>query len=227
MRAILVDWLVEVAEEYKLCADTLYQAVNYVDRFLSLHVAQRSQLQLIGVTCMWIAAKYEEIYPPNVSDFCYITDNTYTRQQMIAMEELVLKTLSYELCVPTPKIFLRRLLQVCNPDEHLHFLSNYLTELALLDYNMLNFLPSVVAASGVFLANAMLKRPAWNGNLRHFSAYVPKDLAACVAALANVHSSVSNVSPSQLGAIRDKYSHARFQEIARVPGIAIGPFLFE
>jgi cyclin-A len=67
MRAILVDWLVEVAEEYKLCADTLYQAVNYADRFLSLHVAQRSQLQLIGVTCMWIAAKFEEIYPPNVS----------------------------------------------------------------------------------------------------------------------------------------------------------------
>jgi cyclin A len=127
-------------------------------------VAQRSQLQLIGVTCMWIAAKYEEIYPPNVSDFCYITDNTYTRQQMIAMEELVLKTLSYELCIPTPKIFLRRLLQVCNPDEHLHFLSNYLTELALLDYNMLNFLPSIVAASGVFLANIMLKRQAWNGN---------------------------------------------------------------
>ena len=59
MRAILVDWLVEVSEEYKLCADTLYQAVNYIDRFLSLQTAQRSQLQLIGVSCMWIAAKYE------------------------------------------------------------------------------------------------------------------------------------------------------------------------
>ena len=145
---------------------------------------------------------------------------------MIAMEELVLKTLGYELVVPTAKIFLRRLLQVCNPDEHLHFLSNYLTELALLDYNMLNFLPSVVAASGVFLANTMLKRQAWNGNLRHFSTYVPKDLASCVAALANVHSSV-NASPSQLGAIREKYTHTRFQEIARVPGVTVMPYMFE
>ena len=67
MRAILVDWLVEVSEEYKLCADTLYQAVNYIDRFLTLQPTQRSQLQLIGVTCMWLAAKYEEIYPPNVA----------------------------------------------------------------------------------------------------------------------------------------------------------------
>lgn len=112
MRAILIDWLVEVAEEYKLCADTLYQCVNYIDRFLSLQVTQRSQLQLVGVTCMWVAAKYEEIYPPNVADFCYITDNTYSRQQLVYMEEVVLKQLGYELTVPTSKTFLRRLLQV-------------------------------------------------------------------------------------------------------------------
>jgi hypothetical protein len=112
MRAILVDWLVEVSEEYKLCADTLYQAVAYVDKFLSIYLASRSQLQLIGVTCMWLASKYEEIYPPNVADFCYITDNTYSRAQLIQMEELVLKQLSYELTMPTAKTFLRRLLQV-------------------------------------------------------------------------------------------------------------------
>lgn len=112
MRAILVDWLVEVAEEYKLCADTLYLTVNYIDRFLSLHVVQRSHLQLVGVACMWLASKYEEIYPPNVSDFCYITDNTYSKEQMVTMEETILKKLGYELTVPTAKTFLRRLLQV-------------------------------------------------------------------------------------------------------------------
>lgn len=112
MRAILVDWLVEVSEEYKLCADTLYQAVNYLDRYLSLQRAQRSQLQLIGVVCMWVASKYEEIYPPNVADYCYITDNTYDKRQLLDMEEVVLKRLDYELTVPTAKTFLRRLLQV-------------------------------------------------------------------------------------------------------------------
>ena len=112
MRAILVDWLVEVSEEYKLCADTLYQAVNYLDRYLSLQRAQRSQLQLIGVVCMWVASEYEESYPPNVADYCYITDNTYDKRQLLDMEEVVLKRLDYELTVPTAKTFLRRLLQV-------------------------------------------------------------------------------------------------------------------
>lgn len=111
MRSILVDWLVEVAEEYKLCADTLYLAVNFLDRFLSISKVQRAHLQLAGVTCMWLAAKFEEIYPPNVSEFAYITDNTYTREQLVAMEEQVLKKLKYELAVPTAKTFLRRLLQ--------------------------------------------------------------------------------------------------------------------
>eukprot|EP00195_Chlamydomonas_chlamydogama_P010582 CAMPEP_0202902368 /NCGR_PEP_ID=MMETSP1392-20130828/16812_1 /ASSEMBLY_ACC=CAM_ASM_000868 /TAXON_ID=225041 /ORGANISM="Chlamydomonas chlamydogama, Strain SAG 11-48b" /LENGTH=373 /DNA_ID=CAMNT_0049589121 /DNA_START=264 /DNA_END=1385 /DNA_ORIENTATION=+ len=214
MRAILVDWLVEVAEEYKLCADTLYLTVNYIDRFLSTHIVQRSQLQLVGVACMWLAAKYEEIYPPNVADFCYITDNTYTKEQMIQMEELILKKLGYELTVPTAKMFLRRMLQVCNPDEHLHFLSNYLTEITLLDHNMMKHLPSEIAAAAVFLANLILKRQPWDGNLTHYSTYTLVDLNKCVHALAALHQAVSN-NP-QLVAIRDKYGHPRFQAVSRL-----------
>lgn len=113
MRTILVDWLVEVSEEYRMVPDTLYHAVSNLDRVLSGQRVARSQLQLVGITCMWIAAKYEEIYPPNVSEFSYITDNTYSREELVSMEEEVLKKLKYELTVPTPKTFLRRLLQVC------------------------------------------------------------------------------------------------------------------
>ncbi len=112
MRSILVDWLVEVSEEYRLVADTLYNAVNFLDRVLSVHRVSRTQLQLVGITCMWIAAKYEEIYPPNVTEFSYITDNTYSREQLVTMEADVLRRLKYELTVPTAKFFLRRLLQV-------------------------------------------------------------------------------------------------------------------
>ncbi|KAG1652769.1 hypothetical protein FOA52_009370, partial [Chlamydomonas sp. UWO 241] len=215
MRAILVDWLVEVAEEYTLCADTLYQAVTYIDRYLSTAVTKRSQLQLVGVTCMWLASKYEEIYPPTVSDFCFITDNTYTRDQLIGMEEVVLKELKYELTAPTTKTFLRRLLQVCSPDELLHFLSNYLTELTLLDYAMLRFLPSTTAAAAVYLANVMLRREPWSPNLRHYSTYVPADIRECVHALAAVHKAATGC-PS-LAAIREKYSQPRFHEVALVP----------
>jgi cyclin A len=107
MRAILVDWLVEVADEYKLVADTLYLAVSYLDRYLSAHPLRRNRLQLLGVGAMLIAAKYEEISPPHVEDFCYITDNTYTRQEVVKMESDILKLLEFEMGNPTIKTFLR------------------------------------------------------------------------------------------------------------------------
>lgn len=56
MRGILVDWLVEVAEEYKLVPDTLYLTISYIDRFLSLNVLNRQRLQLLGVSSMLIAS---------------------------------------------------------------------------------------------------------------------------------------------------------------------------
>lgn len=95
MRGILVDWLVEVAQEYKLVSETLFLAVNYIDRFLSCEVAPRRKLQLVGITCMLIAAKYEEIYAPQIEDFCYITDNTYSREEVIAMEQQVSNGILY------------------------------------------------------------------------------------------------------------------------------------
>lgn len=92
MRAILVDWLVEVSQEYKLVSETLFLAINYIDRFLSQGAVPRRKLQLVGITCMLIAAKYEEIYAPQIDEFCYITDNTYTRDEMLAMEQQVHRT---------------------------------------------------------------------------------------------------------------------------------------
>ena len=84
MRSILVDWLVEVAEEYKLSLQTLYLTINYIDRFLSVMSVLRGKLQLVGTACMLIAAKFEEIYPPDISDFVYITDDTYNAKQVCA-----------------------------------------------------------------------------------------------------------------------------------------------
>ena len=84
MRSILVDWLVEVAEEYKLSPQTLYLTMNYIDRFLSVMSVLRGKLQLVGTACMLIAAKFEEIYPPEVSDFVYITDDTYNTKQVMS-----------------------------------------------------------------------------------------------------------------------------------------------
>lgn len=90
MRAILVDWLVEVAEEFQLHLDTLHLAVSYTDRYLSKVSVPRNKLQLLGTTSLYIAAKYEEIHPPEIGEFAYITDDTYTKKQVLKQPVLVL-----------------------------------------------------------------------------------------------------------------------------------------
>lgn len=148
MRSILIDWLVEVAQEYNMQTDTLYLTVTYVDRFLSAVAVARGELQLVGVACMLVAAKYEEIYAPTVQDFIYITDHSYTAEQLLAMEQTVLETLEYQVAGPTPYTFLRRFLRAavaeCVPDRRLDTLAHYLLELSLEEYSMLHFLPSQV-----------------------------------------------------------------------------------
>ena len=81
MRAILIDWLVEVHLKFKLMPETLYLTVNLIDRFLSKKPVTRKNLQLVGVTAMLVASKYEEIWAPEVRDFVYISDKAYTRDQ--------------------------------------------------------------------------------------------------------------------------------------------------
>ncbi|XP_017709659.1 PREDICTED: cyclin-A1 isoform X3 [Rhinopithecus bieti] len=122
MRTILVDWLVEGGEEYKLRAETLYLAVNFLDRFLSCMSVLRGKLQLVGTAAILLASKYEEIYPPEVDEFVYITDDTYTKRQLLKMEHLLLKVLAFDLTVPTTNQFLLQYLRrqgVCVRTENL------------------------------------------------------------------------------------------------------------
>lgn len=82
MRSILVDWLVEVHLKFKLVPETLYLTINLIDRYLERREVSRPKLQLVGVTSLLIASKYEEIYPPELRDLVYICDRAYTRSEV-------------------------------------------------------------------------------------------------------------------------------------------------
>ncbi|KAL3505092.1 hypothetical protein ACH5RR_034933 [Cinchona calisaya] len=232
MRGVLVDWLVEVAEEYKLLSDTLYLTVSYIDRFLSRNAITRQKLQLLGVSSMLIASKYEEITPPHVEDFCYITDNTYTKQDVVKMEFDVLSFLKYEMGNPTIKTFLRRFTRVAkedynNSDLQLEFLGYYLAELSLLDYGCVKFLPSLVAAAVVFLSRFTLqpKLHPWNAVLQHYSGYKPADLKECVLIIYDLQLSRRG---SSLMAVRDKYKQHKFKCVSTLsPPVEIPNTFFE
>ncbi|XP_024396701.1 cyclin-A1-4 isoform X1 [Physcomitrium patens] len=229
MRGILVDWLVEVrhvAGEYRLVPDTLYLAVSYIDRYLSAQVVTRQRLQLLGVACMLIAAKYEEICAPQVEEFCYITDSTYCREEVLEMERGVLNVLKFELTTPTTKSFLRRFVRAAQasckgPSLVLEFLGNYLAELTLVEYGFLPFLPSMIAASAVYLAKLTLDSSTcpWDATLQHYTGYRPWELERCVRAM---HELQRNTKSCSLPAVREKYRQHKFKCVATlVPPAAL------
>ncbi|KAE8802939.1 cyclin-A3-1-like [Hordeum vulgare] len=232
MRGILVDWLVEVAEEYKLVSDTLYLTVSYIDRFLSSNSLNRQKLQLLGVSAMLIASKYEEISPPNVEDFCYITDNTYMKQELVKMERDILNNLKFEMGNPTAKTFLRMFIKSGQEDKKypsllLEFMGSYLTELSLLDYACVRFLPSAVAASAVFVARLTLNPDSnpWSKKLQSVTGYRASELKDCITAIHDLQLSRKGQS---WNAIRDKYKQHRFKGVsALLPPVGIPASYFE
>lgn len=73
MRAILVDWLIDVHTKFDLSLETLYLTINIIDRFLAIRNVPRRELQLVGISAMLIASKYEEIWPPEVCSYVLFT----------------------------------------------------------------------------------------------------------------------------------------------------------
>ncbi|XP_059694858.1 cyclin-A1 [Haemorhous mexicanus] len=221
MRAILVDWLVEVGEEYKLRTETLYLAVNFLDRFLSCMSVLRGKLQLVGTASILLAAKYEEIYPPDVDEFVYITDDTYTKKQLLRMEHLLLKVLGFDLTAPTINQFLLQYIQrrgICMRTENF---ARYLAELSLLQVDpLLKYLPSQIAAAAYCLANYTVNRSFWPEALAAFTGYSLSEIAPC---LTDLHKACLDASHCQLQAIKQKYKHPKFLQVSLLELPAVLP----
>lgn len=161
MRGILVDWLLEVHTRFRLLPETLFLAVNIIDRFLSTKVVQLDRLQLVGVTAMFIASKYEEVLSPHVQNFRHVADDGFTEQEILSAERFILAALDYDLSYPNPMNFLRRISKADNYDIQTRTLGKYLLEIGCLDHRFIKYPPSHVAAAAMYLARLVLDRGEW------------------------------------------------------------------
>lgn len=212
MRAILVDWLVEVGEEYKLQNETLYLAVNYIDRFLSSMSVLRGKLQLVGTAAMLLASKFEEIYPPEVAEFVYITDDTYTKKQVLRMEHLVLKVLSFDLAAPTINQFLTQYFCHQAVGKQVESLAMYLGELSLVESDpFLKYLPSQMAAAAYILANNTLTGSSWPKSLVEMTGYTLEDLMPCIE---DLHRTYVGAAQHAQQSVREKYKGSKYLEVS-------------
>ncbi|KAJ1628597.1 cyclin-like protein [Pavlovales sp. CCMP2436] len=220
MRAILIDWLIEVHLKFKLVPETMYVTVNLIDRFLAKKSVQRNKLQLVGVTAMFIASKYEEIYAPEVRDFVYISDKAYTREEILKMEGTVLGVLSFNVTAPSPYSFLKRFVKIAgwlHPDQPAvsreEQLCSYLTELTLQEYRMLKYLPSVIAASAVCLAQKMLNNGHWTSALQQHTCYPEATLLPCMK---DMNAIVKAAAKNTLIGVRKKYSQEKYNSVGLI-----------
>ncbi|KAG8470887.1 hypothetical protein KFE25_009308 [Diacronema lutheri] len=222
MRAILIDWLVEVHLKFKLVPETMYVTANLIDRFLSKKGIQRNKLQLVGVTAMFIASKYEEIYAPEVRDFVYISDKAYSREEILKMEATMLGALNFNVTAPSPYAFLKRFVKVAGylrPEESREErLCAYLVELTLQEYRMLKYLPSVIAASAVCLAHKMLGSASWSSTLQQHTCYAESTLLPCMK---DMNAIVKAASKNSLTAVRKKYSQDKLSAVALIEPVEL------
>ncbi|KAF1930873.1 G2/mitotic-specific cyclin CYB1 [Didymella exigua CBS 183.55] len=176
MRGILVDWLLEVHTRFRLLPETLFLAVNIIDRFLSSKIVQLDRLQLVGVTAMFIASKYEEVLSPHVQNFRHVADDGFTEEEILSAERFVLTALNYDLSYPNPMNFLRRISKADNYDIQTRTLGKYLLEIGCLDHRFLAHPPSQVAAAAMYLARLVLERGPWDSTLAHYSGYSEEEI---------------------------------------------------
>jgi hypothetical protein len=148
-----VDWIIEVHMEIQgLAPESLYLCISIIDRFLSNKCVPRKRLQLLAITSLLIACKYEETRKINVGDFAYFIDLLYPRQDVLTMELHIIKMLDYRLTVPTGYAFLQRFLHVAGATGVAANLASFYMERLLLEYSTLELRPSHVAAAAVALA---------------------------------------------------------------------------
>ncbi|KAF7592763.1 G2/mitotic-specific cyclin [Aspergillus hancockii] len=176
MRGILVDWLIEVHTRFRLLPETLFLAVNIIDRFLSAEVVALDRLQLVGVAAMFIASKYEEVLSPHVANFSHVADETFTDKEILDAERHILATLEYNMSYPNPMNFLRRISKADNYDIQTRTLGKYLMEISLLDHRFMAYRQSHVSAAAMYLARLILERGPWDATLAFYAGYDEKQI---------------------------------------------------
>ncbi|KAF1896900.1 hypothetical protein Lal_00034601 [Lupinus albus] len=221
MRAILINWLIEVHFKFDLMPETLYLTVTLVDQYLSQVTINKSDMQLVGLTALLLASKYEDFWHPRVKDLISISAQSYTRDQMLGMEKLILRKLKFRLNTPTPYVFMVRFLKAAQSDKKLEHMAFFLVDLCLVEYEALAFKPSLLCASALYVARCTLQiTPPWTPLLQKHARYGVSQirhlfylLRDCAEMILNFHKAAGL---GKLTVTHEKYSRPELSGVAAV-----------
>ena len=224
MRAILIDWIIDVHFKFKLKSDTLFLTVWLIDRYLSEKQMKRGRLQLLGVTSMLISCKYEEIYSPEVFDFVYITENSYEKKDIINLEFEILKMLEFNVTIPTSNNFYEIISSLLNFNTQEFYLGKYLLELFLLDYRSLKYKPSEIANTVCYIIFRYRNNndiPLLEEGANDFIINYRNNAMAYRQCYGDISFLLENLESTQLLSVKKKYMTSACHRVGRVKKIYI------
>jgi len=224
MRAKLVDWLAGIHRKFELSEPTLFLAINMIDRFLAAKMLKRTKLQLLGCSCLWIASKYHDLFAPAIIDFVTVSANCFSSEQFLSMEVEVLKTLSFELMVPTVLDYADRYSKISveylkkeRERKILCDLIMYCAEHSVMSYALCQRAPSLVgAACFVFssLSTKVFTLDTFHGDgLERVIGY---SMDALLPAMRDLDAVLKRASRSKHKAVFKKYCSAKRSSIGKI-----------
>jgi len=216
-RAIVVDWLSQIHYQWKMLPDTIYLCVNIMDRFLSIKAVSRDRFQLLAVTCLLIACKYEEICCPPIKALVDAAGSQFTVDDVIRMERVVLSNLDFNITVATLYPFLKRFLKCGRCEDNLNVIwtTQYICEMSLSEYQALEYTPSMMACSAIYLANRLNNvEDPWNRNLQYYTGRNVSDILPCVKFM---HEMIQRQNRNtKLMIVKKKFTSTRRNEVTKL-----------
>ncbi|KAI9023797.1 cyclin-like protein [Phycomyces nitens] len=180
MRGVLIDWVVEIHHLFELLPETLFLTVNLIDRFLSRRAVVLSKLQLVGITSLYIATKFEEVTSPVMEDFLFMTDQSIQAEDLLKAERFILQVLDFKLCYSNPLSFMRRTSMGDSYDVHTRMLAKYFMEITCVDHRFLSTKPSLIAAAALWLSQKMLSKGIWTPEMSRLAGYQVSEIKPTV-----------------------------------------------
>ena len=214
----MIEWVIEVHNHFSLKPETLFLTINIIDRYLGYEKVKRNKLQLIAVSALFIAGKYEEIYPPELRDYVYVCKNSFTKSDILKAEFEILRMLDFNMLTVSPYLIYQRLFLITKSSlEELYgkvgnisfHIGCFFIELSLFEYKMLKYPPSVVASSAIFATRKLMKiKPTWpTENMKNSFHYNSKEVLECSKELFNLTKKYIN---STLVNLKNKYSKKEY-----------------
>ena len=214
MRAILIDWIIDIHLRFNLRQETLFMTIWLIDTYLYYAFVPRDKFQLLGITCLLISCKSHEIYYPQQNKLIEMTDNAYTKEEMLKMENEILKKLNFYIVCPNPIDFYNILSKMFGFEKKHYCLGNYFIESALVYYQILKYSSSVIASSCAYL---VMKYYRINGYQKLYNNFIlneqnPEDVIKDAAK--EIYILVENLAKSKFKSVKKKFASAQYENVS-------------